>query len=160
MLLLLMRHAAAARRDAKRYPDDALRPLTQAGRVEQRRVLRRLRKMGCLPALILASPLKRAWQTAGVVRDAFDLPGAARIRCNALAASPDLRSIAEAVGTVNADTSIALVGHEPWIGELASVLLTGSTSGVAIRFAKSGVLGVRVDRLEPGAGTLEFMLVP
>ncbi|MGH7582364.1 MAG: SixA phosphatase family protein [Gemmatimonadales bacterium] len=160
MLLLLMRHAAAAERDPDRYPDDSRRPLVPSGRAEARRVLRRLARTGMAPARILSSPWKRAWQTARIVRDTFDLPGEARVRCDALAASPDVQAIAMAVGDVDADATIALVGHEPWIGELAALLLTGSASGVAIRFAKSAVLGARTDRIARHAATLEFLLVP
>ena len=55
---------------------------------------------------------------------------------------------------------LALVGHEPWMGELASLLLSGSPTRLGIDFAKSGVMGIEVSALEPAAGRLRFYLTP
>jgi phosphohistidine phosphatase SixA len=44
--------------------------------------------------------------------------------------------------------------------ELGSILLGGSSTAVRIDFPKSGVMGIELDRLEPGAGELRFFLRP
>lgn len=160
MLLLLVRHALAADREHTRYPDDTLRPLVPRGRRVQERVSRRLRKRGLIPAAIFASPWKRAWQTAGILAREAGLPKAERIACPALAAEPDLEALGAAVGPRAADEIVALVGHEPWLGELASLLLTGSRTRLAVRFAKSGVLAIRTPAIAPAGGVLEFFVVP
>jgi phosphohistidine phosphatase SixA len=84
------------------------------------------------------------------------------VPCEALAAAPDLARIAEAVGDVGAEATIALVGHEPWMSELAALLLTGRSDGVHVDYPKSGVMGIEVEALnsENGNGTLRFFLTP
>jgi phosphohistidine phosphatase SixA len=44
--------------------------------------------------------------------------------------------------------------------DLAAVLLGGATTSIRIAFPKSGVMGIELDRLEPGAGELRFFLRP
>jgi len=160
MLLLLVRHAQAAEQDEARYPDDALRPLVARGRKVQRRVTRQLVKRGLVPARILSSPWKRAWQTARILQREAGLPRSARVPCEALAAPPDLAALAREVDETGPEEIIALVGHEPWMSELAALLLTGRGDSPRIAFPKSGVMGIEADSIGPGAGTLLVFLRP
>ena len=160
MLLLLIRHAQAAEQDEKRYPDDTLRPLVPKGRKVQRRMCRELGKHKTNPSRVFASPWKRAWQTARIVIDELDLPKSARIECPGLAAPPDVAELAQQIGAVAPEETIALVGHEPWMSELASLLLTGKTAGVSIDFAKSGIMGIDAEEIAPGRGMLRFYIRP
>ena len=61
MHLLLIRHADAGEHDPSRWPDDTLRPMTDAGAKRHKRVARRLRRRKVAPTLLLASPWPRAW---------------------------------------------------------------------------------------------------
>ena len=160
MLILLIRHAQAAEQSDELYPDDTVRPLVAKGRKTQRRMSKALRKRGLVPARIYSSPWKRAWQTARITRDELGLPKDARLACAALAAPPELGAIAAEIGAVGEDETIALVGHEPWMSSLAALLLAGKADGLGIDFAKSGVMGISAADFTPGAGTLEFFLVP
>ena len=171
MLLLLVRHAQAAEQDATRYPDDSLRPLVSKGKKAQARISKELRRRKLIPTRVYSSPWKRAWQTARILLEETGLPKSARIACEPLAAPPDLAAIAAqvgggsavgAVGGVGEDEIIALVGHEPWMSELAALLLTGRAGGLSVAFPKSGVMGIETPALvaEPGAATLRFFLVP
>lgn len=160
MLLLLVRHALADIRDDVRYPDDALRPLVPKGRKIQRRMARRLRALDLVPAVVFSSPWKRAWQTAGILARETGLGKAGRVACPPLAEQPNLEALAAAVGPRGEEEIVALVGHEPWMGELASLLLTGSLTRLGIGFAKSAVLGVRAAAVAPAAGQLAFFLTP
>jgi len=130
------------------------------GKKTQRRVSRELVKRKLIPSRVFSSPWRRAWQTARVVIAETGLPKTARIPCEALAAAPNLDALAAEIGTIDADETIALVGHEPWMSELASLLLTGDSSRVRIDFAKSGVLGIEAEALKEGSGTLRFYLIP
>ncbi len=154
MRLLLLRHADAGDHDPARWPDDTLRPMTDKGARRERRVARRLRRRGLAPTLLLASPWLRAWQTALVVAEHARTP--APVACPALAAPPDLRSIARAVGPQPPDAIVGLVGHEPWMSQLASLLLSGSPTGLLVDFPKSGVLGLETAGLAEGRSALEF----
>ena len=160
MLLLLIRHAQAAEQSPTDYPDDRLRPLVPKGRKTQRRISRELRRRKLIPDRVLSSPWKRAWQTARIVVEETGLPRRAREECLALAEAPELAALAGAIGATAADETIALVGHEPWMSELAGLLLTGSPAGLSVDFAKSGVMGIDAPALEPRAGSLRFFLVP
>jgi phosphohistidine phosphatase len=162
MLLLLIRHAQAAEQDEARYPDDSLRPLVAKGKKIQRRISKELRRRKLIPSRVFSSPWKRAWQTARIVAEETGLPKNARVPCQALAGPPDLSAIAAEVGEVGPDETIALVGHEPWLSELAALLLSGKSSGVSIDFPKSGVMAIERAELssEGGAGTLRCFLVP
>jgi phosphohistidine phosphatase len=160
MLLLLIRHALSAEPDPLRYPDDSLRPLVPKGRRIQRRMSARLVEAGRAPARVLSSPWKRAWQTARIVIDECGLTKADREACPALAEPPDLAAMAAQIGGHDANARIALVGHEPWMGAIAALLLTGTTDGLSVDYPKSGIMGVEADAIEPGAGVLQFFWRP
>jgi phosphohistidine phosphatase SixA len=71
-----------------------------------------------------------------------------------------LARLAEDIGEQGSDAIVALVGHSPWMEELASLLLTGKAAGVRIDYPKSGVMGIDVEKPEAGAGALRFFLRP
>ena len=158
MKLLLIRHADAGDADPSRWPDDSLRPLTERGRKRHRKVSRRLARQELTPVLLLSSPWLRAWQTAQLTTEFSG--GPAPVACPALAAAPSLRALAAAIGRRPQDAVVGLVGHEPWLGELASLLLSGDARRLTILFPKSGVLGIAVGALDAGGGALEFFWRP
>jgi phosphohistidine phosphatase len=159
MLLLLVRHAHAGDRDPARFPDDTLRPLTRKGRTTHRRVARALRDLGMMPGTILSSPWLRAWESAEILGQAAR-PRIDPVATPALASAPAMSRLGRALGSRGPEETVALVGHEPWLGELASLLLTGNASRVAIDFAKSGVLGLDLAGFEAGKAKLCFFLRP
>ena len=157
MLLLLIRHAQAVERNPAALPDDTLRELTPKGKKIHEQMSRALRKHDLVPNAILASPWKRAWQTALILAKGA---GGDVVACPELAASPDLKGLGEAVGPRSADEIVAMVGHEPWLGELASELLAGEPKRLAIDFPKSGVLGLDLPEIGAGRAALRFFLRP
>ena len=159
MLLLLLRHANADVRDPERWPDDRDRPLTDKGRKTQRDVSRFLRKRDFVPTLVLASPWARAAETAEILVRELQLPNPP-VPCDALADDPDLARLAEDIGQPGPAAIVALVGHSPWIEELAGLLLTGTVAGMRIDYPKSGVMGIDVEKPEAGTGELRFFLRP
>ena len=160
MLVLLVRHAQAAEQDPEEYPDDAERPLVPAGRRTQRRMSRLLLKQGSVPNRVFSSPWKRAWQTARILMREMGIPREQRFRADSLAMPPDVAALAAELGEVGPEETIALVGHEPWMSELAARLLTGHSAGLRIDFAKSAVLAIELDRFGDGAGVVKFFVVP
>jgi phosphohistidine phosphatase len=159
MLLLLNRHADAGARDPAQWPDDRDRPLTDKGRKVQAEVSRWLRKRDRTPALVLTSPWIRAAQTAQIL---VEIARVAQppVPCEPLAEDPDLIRLQDNVGEQPGNAIVAMVGHSPWIEELAALLLGGSTTSVHLDFPKSGVMGMELARLEPGAGELKFFVRP
>lgn len=158
MLLLLIRHADAGDRNSAQWPDDRDRPLTDKGRKVQRRVSKALGRFDLVPTLVLSSPWTRAAQTAQVMAETLGLGPA--VPCEPLAADPDLVRLTDYVGEQGAEARVALVGHSPWIEELAAMLLGGTAVAVRIDFPKSGVMGIDLAELAPGAGELQFFLRP
>lgn len=158
MQILIVRHADAGDRDPAIWPDDALRPLSPKGRKRHRRVAKQLRRRDLVPTLLLSSPWLRAWQTAEITSAMTGCPSA--MACEALAETPDIERIAAAIGRQEPSAIVALVGHEPWTGELASLLMTGDAGQMSIDFPKSGVLGLEADTIVAGQAALEFFLRP
>jgi phosphohistidine phosphatase len=159
MLLLLVRHANAGDRDPAQWPDDRDRPLTEKGRKVQSDVSRFLRKRDLAPTRVLTSPWTRAVQTAEILVEVARV-GQPPVLCEPLAGDPDLIRLQDCVGNQPPEAIVAMVGHSPWMEELASLLLGGSTTSIRIDFPKSGGMGIELERLEPGAGELRFFIRP
>lgn len=141
MKLLVIRHAQAAARGS--CARDAARPLTARGRAAFSAEVRGLARLGVRFDLVLHSPWLRAVETADllapIVRGRFAVTPR-------LAGPPSRELLDEVRGR-----ECAVVGHEPWVSELAAWLVT-SQREAASRFAlkKGGVL-VLDGSLEPGA---------
>jgi phosphohistidine phosphatase len=143
----LIRHAIAENRDAVRWPDDSLRPLTERGAERFVRAARGLRGLVPTVELVLSSPYVRAWQTAEILEQEAGWP--APEPCDALGAA---RSPADALGLLRERGSVALVGHEPYLSSVASLLLAGDGGAVGIELKKGGVIALAFGA-EPAAGT-------
>jgi phosphohistidine phosphatase len=133
MHLFVIRHAVAE--DVGPGVDDTARELTEAGRAKLRRAVRGLRALEVRFERILTSPWKRAVQTA---RQLEAIAASPPIATDLLTQPPRaelLALIAEGGETT------AVVGHEPWLGELAAWLAFGDTRhGEALIIKKCGVL--------------------
>lgn len=133
--IYLVRHAIAEDRDAERWPDDALRPLTRDGEKKFRRAARGLREVAPTVDVVLASPYVRAWRTAEILHEEAKWPAPAREeRLEAW------RDPSDGLALTGGDGTIALVGHEPYLSRLASLVLTGDDDKVHIDFKKGGVI--------------------
>jgi phosphohistidine phosphatase len=155
--LYLVRHAIAAARGPK-YPDDRLRPLTPAGTKQFAKSVRGLVEMGAVIDFVLTSPLTRARETATLLAAGLE-PKPALVEVAALAPGGRHQAVIEAIKShAKRHRRLALVGHEPDLGELAARLL-GARGGV--EFKKGGVCLIQVDGATPGGpGTLRWMLTP
>jgi phosphohistidine phosphatase len=159
MDLYLVRHAIAFDQDPSRWPEDRDRPLTPEGEKRFRRAAQGLSSLVSKVDVVLSSPFARAWRTAELLeRDAgWKKP----VTCEALEAG---RSPAEALQALQAYTSsdsVALVGHEPSMHELASYLMTAEANHAQVEFRKGGVARLTLDAsLRPGSATLVWLLQP
>jgi phosphohistidine phosphatase len=152
--LYLIRHGLAEDR-GEAWPDDTKRPLTHKGMARLRREAAALEALGVKFDQVLTSPLVRARQTAEIMA----LVGKAPIgTSHGLAPGGTVAQVIEELGRHGAHTRIALVGHEPGIGELAARLL-GSRS--ALEFKKGAVCRIDVETLPPArAGHLRWFATP
>jgi len=137
MELLLVRHGIAADRDPHRWPQDADRPLTGEGEARFREVAKGLSRIVPSIEAMLASPYARAWRTAEILAEEAGWP--APKPAEALEADKAVAASVEVVRAESRRDSLALVGHEPNLSELASLLLTGSDSQLRVEMKKGGV---------------------
>lgn len=125
MDLILWRHA-----EAEDGVPDAARRLTAKGEAQARRVGAWLDRHLPGGTRVLASPAERAQQTARALRRKFRVvdelgPGAAPAAVLAAAGWPDARE------------PVLVVGHQPTLGEIAALLVTGDEAPWSVR--KCGV---------------------
>ncbi len=154
--LYLVRHAIAAERgDA--WPDDAKRPLTSKGSSRMREVARGLRDLHVGIDVILTSPLVRARQTAEILANGLR-PAPAVSVVPALAPGVTPAQAIAALPAFRKMRRIALVGHEPGLGELAAWLIGAQSP---LPFKKGGVCRIDIGATPaPGQGQLIWMATP
>jgi phosphohistidine phosphatase len=152
MQLFAVRHAVAE--DVGPHVANADRELTDAGRVKLRRAVRGLRALDIRLERVLTSPWKRAVQTA---RHLAPIASGEPIVTELLTEKPRAELLA-LIAERNETT--AVVGHEPWLGELAAWLLFGDTRhGDALVIKKSGVLWLEGSAV-PGGMQLRAAIPP
>jgi phosphohistidine phosphatase len=159
MDLYLVRHAVAFEPDDTQWPDDRDRPLTPEGEKRFRRAARGLTELMPSVDVVLSSRFARAWRTAELLEKEASWPKP--IPCEALEAGRPPADVLQALQAYASSESVALVGHEPNMHELASYLLTADTGHVQIEFRKGGVARLELpDGLRPGSAHLRWNLPP
>lgn len=150
--LYLVRHAIAEERNAERWPDDALRPLSDRGARRFIEAARGLRDLGMTPAVSLTSPYARAVQTAALLETYAGWPAALQVDAFA---SDDIDAQVEALRALAAETSVGVVGHEPHLSGLASWLLAGDGGTIEFDWRKGGIAALEWN--EPRAGGAQLV---
>lgn len=191
--LLLVRHGIAEDRSEDR--PDGLRALTPAGRRRTTAVLERAVALGLAADRLLSSPLVRARQTAEIALSAglapsLELatalePGADPLTLLARWLGSTPTAVApqspgsHPLGTTSAPTAnpsmspadrpvrLALVGHEPDLGDLAARLLGAPSGSIVLRKAGLALLVLPgsgqlrlADQAAAGAWRLQLLLTP
>lgn len=150
--LYLIRHGVAEdQSDA--WPDDAKRPLTSEGISRVRKAGRGLVRLDVSFDVILTSPFVRARQTAETVAGAFDARPPI-VAIESLAPGGSYQALLAELEKQTRRSRIALVGHEPLVGEIASKLIGARHP---IPFKKGAICRIDVDALPPaGPGDLRW----
>jgi phosphohistidine phosphatase len=116
MDLILWRHADAEEIDAGQ--DDLARRLTPRGERQATRVAFWLHRQMPDSARVLVSPAERAQRTAAKLERKFHTEPS-------IGPDADARALLAASGWPDARRAVLLVGHQPALGRLAALLLTG-----------------------------------
>jgi len=154
--LYLVRHAIAFDRGVD-WPDDTKRPLTHKGAARMREVVDGLRELGVTIDVVVTSPLVRAKQTADLIIAGWPEPPAVVVS-SSLAPGAAPSAIADVLSQHTQADGIALVGHEPGLGELAAWLIGARHPLV---FKKGGVGRIDVPAIPlQGSGELVWMATP
>jgi phosphohistidine phosphatase len=159
--LLLFRHGPAEDRETWRARGgaEARRPLTADGRRRTRAAARGLARLVEAPERVATSPLTRARQTADVLARSLGAGDPEVQRFLAPSAAPDAAIPWLSGRAAAGDRLVAVVGHEPHLGKLASLLLAGEGSFVRFRKAGAALLDLG-SRPGPGKARLEWLLEP
>jgi phosphohistidine phosphatase len=155
--LYLIRHAIAAERGPK-YPDDRKRPLTADGIKRFKEAVRGLVAVGVELDVILTSPLTRAEDTAALLSSGLKKRVPVET-IDALAPGGKFQALVEAVTKhTKRHRRLALVGHEPDLGETAARWLGARGQ---VEFRKGAICALDVDSATPrGPATLRWLLPP
>ena len=154
--LYLIRHGVAEER-GEAWPDDAKRPLTQDGMMKLRKATRALERLGVAFDVIMTSPFVRTRQTAEIIAGGLD-PHPHIVTADSLIPGGSVAGVLSDLDKQAKRERIALVGHEPGIGELAARLV-GTRH--PIPFRKGAVCRIDVQGLPPaGPGDLRWFLTP
>jgi len=156
--LYVLRHGVAE--DAVPGGDDRARRLTPRGRAKMRAVAAGLRALGLRFDAILTSPLPRAAETAAIVSAAYGgTPAPQTLAALATGVAP--AETLHALRPFARCAHLVIVGHEPGLSRLASLLLTASPDSLALELKKGGCLAVELAKLAPPSGAmLRWLLTP
>jgi len=144
MDLILWRHAEAF--EMREVQDDLERALTPKGERQAQRVAAWLNRQLPSSTKVLASPARRAQQTAAALDRKFKTVAD-------LAPDATVDALLHAVRWPEAREPVLVVGHQPTLGLAAAYLLSGQAQAWAVR--KGGVWWLRARERE---GALQVVL--
>jgi phosphohistidine phosphatase len=159
MKLYLVRHADAV--PVEQFEgSDAERPLTEVGVGQAQALAAALQTRKVTFDQVVTSPLLRARQTAAFLLTPAgpETPPAEAQWCDDLAFGGKRRRLAKYLVKLGKE-SVALVGHQPDLGELAAWLIGSRKARVEL--AKGAAAFIECDgEPDKGAGTLHWLLTP
>lgn len=148
MRLFLIRHAHALD-----HKNDADRPVSERGQHLTRQVAVFFQTNGRMhPAQCWHSPLRRAFETAADLVKLLD-PAIPLVETDGLMPFDDPAIMAERFRLYPTTDDIAMVGHQPHLSALASLLVSGRAEPPLFHFKKNAVLALRrSDELHAATG--------
>jgi phosphohistidine phosphatase len=155
MQLIIIRHAIAVPRGTPGIPDEE-RALTPEGEQRFREAAKGLASLVGRPDALLTSPWLRAKQTAAIAAAAW---GRLEPKETPALASGSFDEQAAVLDRYPDETTVAVVGHEPWVSELLARLL-GSRHDDRLEFKKGGAALVDVPGRLAEGGQLVWYLPP
>ena len=157
MNVYVIRHAIAEERDPARWPDDSRRPLSPEGETRFRSAARGLRRLAPEVDVVFASRYVRAWHTAEILHEEAGWPAPEP----APVLEPSFPHATVELLEGRSDRSIALVGHEPHLSELASLLVSGDEHALGLELKKGATVLLDFDvRPAAGSATLRWIATP
>lgn len=156
--LYVIRHAKAADR-GEAYPDDSLRPLVKKGHKQSEMLSKAMAVLRISLDRLCSSPYVRAKETSEAFKGRLKKSGKT-IELSSLV-SLDYEELLIDLQDLNLepDSHIAIVGHEPYLSEFCSFMLSGSTDEVALRFKKATMVHL-YGSLQAGTMAMHSMLQP
>jgi phosphohistidine phosphatase len=160
MNLYILRHGLAVEQGTAGYANDADRPLTSKGERKLCLIAEAMEELELSFDLILSSPYKRARQTAEIVAEV--LKASKKVEFSpTLEPGGSSKELIELLKSIKPlPEEVMLVGHEPYLSSLISLLISGE-SGLQVEMRKGGLCKLSVESLKHGrCATLEWLLTP
>lgn len=156
MILYVVRHALAE--DVSAGGDEA-RHLTEVGRQRTLKAAAGMQALGLEFDQILTSPLARASETAEIIATVYASGLAPQVMPELSTGVAPADAVA-ALGPHGHNDSLVIVGHEPQLSAVISILLTGGPDAMHLRLRKGGCVALELpqNRIQPGAAELLWML--
>jgi phosphohistidine phosphatase len=159
MNLYFIRHGIAEELGEKNEFSDEKRSLTRDGQKKMRGAARGMARLGIELDVLFTSPVVRAMETSEIIAAELGL------KSNTIRQTPYLAPGAQHTELLTElkgqeATSVALVGHQPDLGDLVSRIVAGS-GGLSIDLRKGGICCVEVTETVPSLrGDLVWLLTP
>ena len=158
MNCILVRHGIAVESDEWEGTEKN-RPLTEKGKRRVRQAAEGLATLDYKPTHLFTSPFARAYDTARQLRTVICPPLKVKTR-DELAAGTKPERLVAFLHTLPSDAVAICVGHEPQLGEIASLLLCGKALH-NFPLKKAGAVCIESEGLmDPGQGLLRWWLQP
>jgi phosphohistidine phosphatase len=159
MILYILRHGVAEEGPPAGGGDGARR-LTPRGRDKVRAAAAGMRALGLKFDAILSSPMARAAETAELIAAAYSNAPAPETLA-ALSAGVAPTETVAALKPYERHGHVMLVGHEPGLSSVASLLLTGEANNMTLDLKKCGLVALELSEgLGRGGAQLCWMLTP
>lgn len=159
MNVYFMRHGIAQAKDDPKIESDDERELTKKGAKRARKVAKGLRALNIPFDRIVTSPLPRARETADIVAKIFDMKEQVE-EAEELKPEASIERLAARLIEYRDCQELLLVGHQPFLGKAASLLLCRSESA-EIDLKKGGVCCIELNELDmKKPGVFRWMLTP
>ena len=160
MNLYILRHGIAVEPGSPGYAKDADRPLTPEGERKLRQVAQAMEALGLSFDLILSSPYVRARQTAESVAESLNACKRLELT-DSLTPGGSTKKLVELLNRLEpSPQSVLLVGHEPYLSGLISLLVSG-TESFTVTMKKGGLCKLSTESLLHGrCAALKWLLTP
>ncbi len=160
MDIYILRHGIAVVRGAPGIERDSDRSLSEKGATKMRRIARGMKALGLSFDVILTSPYLRARQTAEIVAAEFDAEKKLELCPHLEVAGDPAELVVELQARSDSLESVLLVGHEPYLSELVSVLISGDER-TEVTMKKGGLCKLTADKISYGhCANLDWLLAP
>jgi phosphohistidine phosphatase len=154
MEIYLLRHGIAE--EGRAGGRDSDRALTAEGREKLGRVLKRAHAAGVRPGVILASPYRRAVETAQIAAEALQYRGEI-VKTQALVPDASPQNAWDEICSRRTEDAILLASHEPLMSSMAAFLLCSPALQVDMK--KGAMAKIDCDHFGPVPhGILKWML--
>jgi|SRR6185503_15880081 len=161
MEIYVIRHGIAEPLGTGDEFSDENRSLTEEGRSRMRDVVKGLKKLGVQLDLIFTSPLVRAVQTAEILAGPLGISKKEIHQTPALAPGALVEQLFAEIKNRAGAESIAVVGHQPDLGQLISRIVQGDGCLLSIQLKKGSICCINVSETVPVLrGELMWVLTP